>query len=227
MWEHETFYYQNILASDTSKSFCLPMKRSGEMKWFSQCHRLLWQWAITSFPSVTETSQAPGTLPVLPPLPPACCWNTLCSLPRSQMIVGAFTFYSKISPGKIMPHWLYLKKRYYWGHRLYTWISPLDLLWWCAGISPKQAHWSLSGIYSCSSVFHPEIALACTWLGLLVMWPALHCFINNLQCHNCFDTLICWFKWQVSYFLIAFESFSSLTESYSYSFSQILLFEIA
>lgn len=122
MWEHETFYYQNILASYTRKSFCLPMKRSREMKWFSQCHRLLWQWAITSFPSVTETSQAPGTLPVLPPLPPACCWNTLC--PDHRWLLEHSPFIPKFLLLKLCPTGSIRKKKYYWGHSLYTWMSP-------------------------------------------------------------------------------------------------------
>lgn len=70
-------------------------KEPGKWSGFpSATDSLLWQWAITSFPSVTETSQAPGTSPSLPPLPPACCWKARCSLPSSQTIVGAFTFYA-------------------------------------------------------------------------------------------------------------------------------------
>lgn len=148
MLEHEAFYYQNILASETSKSICLTMKRCREMQWSLTATAVCGTEKITSFPSVVRPRKLLAPHPALRPLPPAS-WRPAAHWPDERFLLDHSPFTPKYLLLKLSP--ICSIKKCYWGHSLYTWMSPpefscSDGTWReCGGhvgISPEQAHGS-------------------------------------------------------------------------------------
>lgn len=183
----------------TSKSFYLTVKRCREMKWLLTATVVCGMGKIISFSSVVRPHKFLAPCPALQPPPPdrrfAAHPPTEGCLLKHSALMPTF-FLLKLCPtGSV--------KTRYQRHNLYTRMSPPEFDCGdgtqrerdeCAGISPKRAH----GWCQSLKLFHPGIALACTWLSLTAMWPVQRCLINDPHisdfifffCH--FDTLFFW-----------------------------------
>lgn len=141
LWEHQTFYYQNILASETSKSFYLAMKRHREIKWLLTAAVVYGTEKIISFPSVMRPPKLLAPRLALQALPPAR--RLAAHRPAERCLLEHSPFMPKFLLLKLCPTGS-VKMRY-WRHSSYTWMWPHEF---SCGDGTQRAFLRCAGIFT-------------------------------------------------------------------------------